>query len=78
MKVKKIQHISRFTDKGPNAGKRVSRTIRDFFKKPVFKRGNAGWLRELPSVIKQYNNTVQSSTKMTPVQASGNVSKKEV
>ena len=39
-------------------------------KKPVLEKGNADWLNELPSVIKQYNNTIHSSTKMTPKQAS--------
>ena len=39
-------------------------------KKPVFLAGKADWLSELPSVIKQYNNTIHSSTKMTPIQAS--------
>ena len=39
-------------------------------KKPVFLRGNADWLSELTSVVKQYNNTIHSSTKMTPIQAS--------
>ena len=39
-------------------------------KKPVFLAGNADWLSELPSVIKQYNNTIHHSTKMTPIQAS--------
>ena len=46
------------------------RTIRNLLKKPIFLAGNADWLSELPSVIKQYNNTLQSSTKMTPIQAS--------
>ena len=39
-------------------------------KKPVFLKGNADWLSELPSVIKKYNNTIHSSTKMNPVQSS--------
>ena len=36
----------------------------------MFKKGNANWLSELPSVIKQYNNTFHHSIKMTPIQAS--------
>ena len=39
-------------------------------KKPVFLAGNADWLSELPSAIKQYNNTIHHSTKMSPIQAS--------
>ena len=39
-------------------------------KKPIFLAGNADWLSELPSVVKQYNNTIHHSIKMTPIQAS--------
>ena len=39
-------------------------------KKPVFEKGNADWLSELPSAIKQYNNTIHHSTKMKPIDAS--------
>ena len=67
---KKIHHYSRSTDKGPSIVERVIRTIRNLLKKPVFERGNADWLSELPSVIKQYNNTIHHSIKMTPIQAS--------
>ena len=67
---KSIHHYSRYTDKGPSIAERVIRTIRNLLKKPVFEKGKADWLSELPSVIKKYNNTIHSSTKMTPVQAS--------
>ena len=67
---KNIQHYSRFTDKGPSIAERVIRTVRNLIKKPVFEKGRADWLSELPSVIKQYNNTIHSSIKLTPNQAS--------
>ena len=67
---KNIQHYSRYTDKGPSIAERVIRTVRNLLKKPVFEEGNADWLSELPSVIKQYNNTIHHSIKMTPNQAS--------
>ena len=70
LKLKNIQHYSRFSDKGPSIAERVIKTVRNLLKKPVFLAGNANWLSELPSVIKQYNNTIHSSTKMTPNQAS--------
>ena len=70
MKSKNIQHYSRFTDKGPSIAERVIRTIRNLLKKPVSLAGNADWVSELPSVIKQYNNTIHHSIKMTPIQAS--------
>ena len=47
-------------------------------KKPIFLAGNADWLSELSSVIKQYNNTIHNSTKKTPIQASKKVNEKIV
>ena len=44
----------------------------------MFEKGNADWLSELPSVIKQYENTTHHSTKMTPIQASKKVNEKLV
>ena len=70
LKSKNLQHYSRFTDKSPSITERVNRTVRFLLKKPVFEKGRADWLKELPSVIKQNNNTNHSSTTMTPVQAS--------
>ena len=70
MKSKNIHHSSRYTDKGPSIAKRVFRTIRSLLKKPIFLAENADWLSELPSVIKQYNNTFHHSIKMKPIDAS--------
>ena len=70
MKAKSIHHYSRYTDKGPSVAERVIRTLRNLLKKPVFERGKADWISELPSIVKQYNNTIHSSIKMTPIQAS--------
>ena len=78
LKSKNIHHYSRYTDKGPSIAERVIRTARNLLKRPVFEKGKADWLSELPSVIKQYNNTVHSSTKMTPIQASKKSNAKEV
>ena len=69
LKSKNIQHYSRYADKGPSIAERVIRTIRNLLKKPVFIAGNADWIKELPSVIKQYNNTIHHSIKLTPNQA---------
>ena len=78
LKSKNIQHFSRYTDKGPSIAERVIRTLRNLLRKPVFEKGNADWLSELPSVIKQYNNTIHHSIKMTPNQASKKVIEKIV
>ena len=78
MKSKNIQHYSRFTDKGPSIAERVIRTVRNLLKKPIFVAGNANWISELPSVVKQYNNTIHNSIKMTPNQASKKINEKIV
>ena len=78
LKSKNIHHYSRYTDKGPSIAERVIRTVPNLLKKPVFEKGNADWLSELPSVIKQYNNTIHSSTKITPIQASKKSNQKSV
>ena len=78
LKSKSIQHYSRYTDKGPSIAERVIRSVRNLLKKPVFEKRNAGWFSELPSVIKQYNNTIHHSTKMTPNQASKKTNEKLV
>ena len=70
LKSKNIHHYSRYTDKGPSIAERVIRTVRNLLKKPVFEKGKADRLSELPSVIKKYNNTIHHSTKMTSIQAS--------
>ena len=38
--------------------------------KPVFEKGRADWLSELEYINEHYNNTILSSIKMTPNQAS--------
>ena len=78
LKSKNIQHYSRNTDKGSSIAERVIRTLRNLLKKPIFLAGNADWLTELPSFIKQYNNTIHHSIKMTPVQASKKSNEKAV
>ena len=70
LKIKNINQYSRSIDEGPSIAERVIRTVRSLLKKPVFEKGRADWLSGLPSVIKQYNNTIQSSTELTPNQAS--------
>ena len=65
-----IKRYSRNTALGAVFAEKLNRILRNLLKKPVFSAGNADWFSELPSVIKQYNNTIHSSTKMTPNQAS--------
>ena len=44
----------------------------------MFEKGTADWLSELPSVNKLYINTIHSSVKVTPIQASRKAKEKLV
>ena len=65
-----IKLYSRNSSYGAVFAERLNRTIRDLLKKIVFEQGDAKWIDILPTITKQYNNKVHSSTKLTPIQAS--------
>ena len=65
-----IKLYSRNTSLGAVFAERFYRTIRDLLKKIVFERGDANWIDELPTITKQYNNRIHSSTKLSPKDAS--------
>ena len=78
MKPRIIQYFSSITDKGPSIAETIIRTIRNLLKKPVFLQGDSDWTSELPSVTKNYNNSIQSSIKMKPINASKKWMKKSL
>ena len=65
-----IKLYSRNSSYGAVFAERFNLTIRDLLKKIVFEQGDAKWIDILPTITKQYNNKVQSSTKLPPIQAS--------
>ena len=65
-----IKLYSRNSSYGDVFAERFNRTIRDLLKKIVFEQGDAKWIDVLPTITKQYNNRIHSSTKLTPIQAS--------
>ena len=65
-----IKLYSRNTELGAVFAERFNRTIRDLLKRPVFEQGDGNWIDILPTITKQYNNRIHSSTKLTPIQAS--------
>ena len=73
-----IKRYSRNTALGAVFAERFNKTIRNLLKKPVFEKGRADWLSELPSVIKQNSNTIHHSIKMTPIQATKKLNEKLV
>ena len=64
-----IKLYSRNSSYGAVFAERFNRTIRDLLKKIVFERRDANWIDVLPTITKQYNNRIHSSTKLTPIQA---------
>ena len=65
-----IKLYSRNTSYGAVFAERFNRTIRDLLKKIVFEHGDAKWIDILPTITKQYNNRIHSSTKLSPKDAS--------
>ena len=65
-----IKLYSRNTSVGAVFAERFNRTIRDLLKKIVFEQGDAKWIDVLPTITKQYNNRIHSSTKLSPKDAS--------
>ena len=48
------------------------------FKKPVFLKGKGRWIDELKTTVKEYNNRIHNSIKMTPIEASKRKNEEEV
>ena len=65
-----IKLYSRNTYLGVVFAERFNKTIRDLLKRPVFEKGDAKWVDVLPTITKQYNNRVHTSTKLSPKDAS--------
>ena len=66
----KIRIYSRNSSYGAVFAERFNRTIRNSIERPVFEKGDVNWIDVIPKIIKQYNNRMHSSTKLTPIQAS--------
>ena len=43
---------------------RFNRTVRDLLKRPVFEKGESNWIDVTPTITKQFNNRVHTSTKV--------------
>ena len=65
-----IKHYSRNGSYGAVFAERFKLTIRILLKGPVFEKDDGNWVDVLPTITKQYNNRIHSSTKLTPIQAS--------
>ena len=65
-----IELYSRNSSYAAVFAERFNRTIRDQLKKIGFEQSDAKWIDILPTITKQYNIRIHSSTKSTPIQAS--------
>ena len=65
-----IKLYSRNSSYGAVFAERFNRTIRDLLKRPVFEKGDGNWIDVLPTITKQYNSRMHSSTKLSPKDAS--------
>ena len=65
-----IKLYSRKSSYGAVFAEHFNRTIRKLLKRPVSEKGDGNWIDILPTITKQYNNRIHSSTKLTPIQAS--------
>ena len=65
-----IKLYSRNSSYGAVFAERFNRTIRDLLKRPVFEKGDGNWIDVLPTITNQYNNRINSSTKLSPKDAS--------
>ena len=65
-----IKLYSRNSSLGVVFAERFNRTIRDLLKRPVFEKGDGKWIDILPTITKQYNNRIHTSTKLSPKDAS--------
>ena len=65
-----IKIYSRNTSLGAVFAERFNLTIRNLLKRPVFEKGDGNWIDVLPTITKQYNNRIHSSTKLSPKDAS--------
>ena len=65
-----IKLFSRNSSFGSVFAERFNKSKRDLLKRPVFEKGDGNWIDVLPTITKQYNNRIHSSTKLTPIQAS--------
>ena len=65
-----IKPYSRTSSIGAVFAERLNKSMRNLLKKFVFERGDANWIDALPTIPKQCNNRILSSTKLYRIEAS--------
>ena len=70
LKKSNIKPYSRNSSIGVVFAERLKKSMRNLLKKFVFERGDANWVDALPTITKQCNNRIHSSTKLNRIQTS--------
>ena len=65
-----IKLYSKNSSYGAVFAERFNLTIRNLLERRAFKKRDNNCIDVLPTITKQYNNGIHSSTKLTPIQAS--------
>ena len=65
-----IKPYSRNSSMGAVFAERLNKSMGNLLKKFVFERGDANWIDALPTITKQCNSRIHSSTKLNRIQAS--------
>jgi hypothetical protein len=66
MKKYKMNHYSTFSTKKASIVERVNRTLKNLMWKQFSLQGNYKWLKLLPDITKQYNNSYHRTIKTKP------------
>ena len=70
LKNNNIKPYSRSSSIGAVFAERLNKSMRNLLKMFVFERGDANWIDALPTITKQCNNRIHSSTKLNRIQDS--------
>ena len=65
-----IKLYSRISSNGAVFAECFNSTNRYLLERPVFEKGDANWIDVLPTITKEYDTRLHSSTMLTPIQAS--------
>ena len=70
LNINNIKHYSRTSSYGAVFAETFNCTIKDLLRKIAFEQGDAKRIDNLPTITKQYDNRIHTSTKLSPKDAS--------
>ena len=75
LKEYELELYSTYSDLKAKFIEKFSRTLLHIINKPMFINGDGNWVKILNDAVITYNNNIQSTNNMTPVDASNNPDK---